>query len=267
MNTYLTIGEFAKLRDIDRKSLRYYEKIGALIPAYTDPKTKYRYYKIEQLVDLDTILMCLELGIPLKDAANYKNNDGTLNILKLYRDGKEKIDEKFMRLNIKMKRLESSINAIEENKKYQNIENFYKRHINKRYILRTPFKKSDDEILFKNQAKDLFKKAETNGLLPIYNFPIGLMIERQENNINIYITVELMPCNIDCPEVFTLPEGTYLCYQESSVDIYNLSGCCTDIFASNSDIDIITVTNITLEEYKNGIFPIEIQAFINNQNP
>lgn len=265
MNTYLTIGEFAKLRNIDRKSLRYYERIGALIPAYTDPKTKYRYYKIEQLVDLDTILMCLELGIPLKDAINYKNEDGTLNILKLYSDGKEKINEKFMRLNITMKRLESSINAIGENKKYQNKENFYQRHINKRYILRTPLKKSDDEIFFKNQAKDLFIKAETYGLFPIYNFPIGLMIERQKDNINIYITVELMPYNIDHSEVLTLPEGNYLCYQEHSANIYNPSSCCIDIFASNPSIDIVTITNITLEEYKNGIFPLEIQAFMNNQ--
>ena len=265
MDTYLTIGEFAKLRNVDRKSLRYYERIGALVPAYTDPKTKYRYNKIEQLVDLDTILMCLELGIPLKNAVNYKNEDGTLNILKLYSDGREKINEKFMRLSITMKRLESSINAIGENKKYQNKDNLYKRHINKRYILRTPLKKPNDEMVFKSQAKDLFIKAENNGLFPIYNFPIGLMIERQKDNVNIYITVELMPYNIDHPEVLTLPDGAYLCYQESSADIYDPSSFCIDIFASNPNVDIITITNITLEEYKNGIFPLEIQAFMNNQ--
>ena len=38
MDGYLTIGDFAKLRNVDRKSLRYYERIGALIPAYTDPQ-------------------------------------------------------------------------------------------------------------------------------------------------------------------------------------------------------------------------------------
>lgn len=105
----------------------------------------------------------------------------------------------------------------------------------------------------------------TYGLFPIYNFPIGLMIERQKDNINIYITVELMPYNIDHPEVLTLPEGNYLCYQEHSANIYNPSSCCIDIFASNLSIDIVTITNITLEEYKNGIFPLEIQAFMNNQ--
>ena len=94
MDTYLTIGEFAKLRNVDRKSLRYYERIGALIPAYTDPDTQYRYYKLEQLVDLDTILMCLTLDIPLKEAVKYKNRNGSLNILRLYNDGKEKATKK-----------------------------------------------------------------------------------------------------------------------------------------------------------------------------
>ena len=33
MQEYLTIGEFAKLHNVNQKSLRYYEQIGALVPA------------------------------------------------------------------------------------------------------------------------------------------------------------------------------------------------------------------------------------------
>ena len=42
MQGYLSISDFAKLRNVHPKSLRYYERIGALIPAYTDPETGYR---------------------------------------------------------------------------------------------------------------------------------------------------------------------------------------------------------------------------------
>ena len=119
MDGYLTIGDFAKLRNVDRKSLRYYERIGALIPAYTDPQTNYRYYKLEQLVDLDTILLCLELGIPLKQTANYKNQDGTLDVLRLFSDGKEKFNEKLLKLHTTWKRLESSLSAIQETKPFE----------------------------------------------------------------------------------------------------------------------------------------------------
>lgn len=117
MDNYLTIGEFAKLRNIDRKSLRYYERIGALIPAYTDPSTKYRYYTTDQLVDLDTILMCLELGIPLKQATQYRNDEGTLDTLKLFNDGKHKVNEKLLKLYSTMARLEKSIRSMEESGK------------------------------------------------------------------------------------------------------------------------------------------------------
>lgn len=262
MNIYLTIGEFAKLRNIDRKSLRYYEKIGALLPAYVDPKTKYRYYKLEQLVDLDTILMCLELGIPLKEAAKYKNKDGTLNILKLFNDGKEKIDEKFLKLNITLKRLESTILCIQENKIFQNKKNFYTRHINKRYILRKSFTQFNNEIFFRNKAKDLFIEAQSKGMIPIFNFPIGLMVERLNQNTNIYITLEVLPYEINNSEIIILPEGNYLCYQEHSLNLYNFPSYYHDIFADNPNINIITISNMTLEKYENGIFPLEVQAFI-----
>lgn len=262
MDKYLTIGDFAKLRNVDRKSLRYYERIGALIPAYIDPQTKYRYYKLEQLVDLDTILVCLELGIPLKDATKYKNEDGTLNILKLFNDGREKINEKFLKLQIILKRLESSICSIQESKTFEKNNDFYKRHINKRYILRKPFNRFDNEINFRSEAKDLFIEAQSHGLIPIFNFPIGLMVERLNGSLKMYITLELLPYEINSCEVFTLPEGTYLCYQENSGSLYNPETYCLDIFADNPDVSIITISNMTLEKYEKGIFPIEVQALI-----
>ena len=262
METFLTIGDFAKLRNVDRKSLRYYERIGALIPAYVDPQTKYRYYKLEQLVDLDTILVCLELGIPLKEATKYKNEDGTLDILKLFNDGKDKINEKFLRLHITLKRLESSICSIRENKAFENKREFYERHINKRYVLRKKFTRFDDEMFFRNEAKDLFIEAQSQGLIPIFNFPIGLMVERHNESLNIYITIELLPYEINSAEAFTLPEGIYLCYQEHSASLHNAATYCLDIFADNPNINIVTISNMTLERYEKGIFPLEVQAFI-----
>ena len=48
MQGYLSISDFAKLRNVHPKSLRYYERIGALIPAYTDPETGYMEFDIEK---------------------------------------------------------------------------------------------------------------------------------------------------------------------------------------------------------------------------
>ncbi len=78
MNNFLSIGELAKLRNVNVQSLRYYEKLGILIPAYINPKSGYRYYSLEQIMILDTIILCIDLGIPLKDLKNYVNADGEL---------------------------------------------------------------------------------------------------------------------------------------------------------------------------------------------
>ena len=45
----LSIGEFAKLRGVSVKSLRYYERVGALKPAYVNEESGYRYYSINQI--------------------------------------------------------------------------------------------------------------------------------------------------------------------------------------------------------------------------
>lgn len=75
-------SELGRLHNVDSKSLRYYEQVGALIPAYIDTYTQYRYYTVGQLVDLDTILLCLEMGIPLKEASKYRDEQGMLAVKK-----------------------------------------------------------------------------------------------------------------------------------------------------------------------------------------
>ena len=82
-NELLSIGEAAKLKQVSVKSLRYYETIGILKPTYVDPSSGYRYYSPNQMIDLDVILTCIELGIPLKSLADRKTSRGSLNLKEL----------------------------------------------------------------------------------------------------------------------------------------------------------------------------------------
>lgn len=45
----LTIGNLSKQTGVHIKSLRYYEQLGILRPAHTDPDTGYRYYTLSQI--------------------------------------------------------------------------------------------------------------------------------------------------------------------------------------------------------------------------
>lgn len=96
MEGYFTISEFAKLRNININSLRYYEKIGVLFPAHIDPSTKYRYYSAEQLLILDTLPWCIDIGIPLKDLKQYQDHNKIMGP-KLFEDGRRIAMQKAVR--------------------------------------------------------------------------------------------------------------------------------------------------------------------------
>lgn len=60
------INQLAKLSGVSTRTLRFYDEIGLLKPAYCD-SNQYRYYKEEQLLMLQQILFFRELGIALND--------------------------------------------------------------------------------------------------------------------------------------------------------------------------------------------------------
>src|SRR6056297_547553 len=62
----LTVGEMAKLNNISKQTLRYYDKIGLVSPEKVDDKTGYRYYNINQSAKLDLINQMKYLGMPLE---------------------------------------------------------------------------------------------------------------------------------------------------------------------------------------------------------
>ena len=105
MSNYLKISEFAKLRNVNINSLLYYEKIGVLRPAYVDPHSRYRYYSPEQLIILDTILLAINLGIPLKNLKNYVEGD-TFLVQKLFEDGKKLAEAKMEDIQTTLRQIE-----------------------------------------------------------------------------------------------------------------------------------------------------------------
>lgn len=62
-----SIGLFSKMNRITTKTLRHYDKIGLLKPAYTDESNGYRYYTSEQLPRLHKIITLKQMGLNLVD--------------------------------------------------------------------------------------------------------------------------------------------------------------------------------------------------------
>lgn len=67
----LSITELAKLRKVTSETLRYYDRIGLIIPDYVDPQTRFRYYSIRQYEKLGTIKELRQLGMSIEDIQAY----------------------------------------------------------------------------------------------------------------------------------------------------------------------------------------------------
>ena len=69
-----TINKLAKLSGVSARTLRFYDEIGLLKPAYSG-ENQYRYYEEEQLLMLQQILFFRELGFPLGDIQRIMHAD------------------------------------------------------------------------------------------------------------------------------------------------------------------------------------------------
>ena len=69
-----TTNKLANISGVSVRTLRYYDEIGLLKPAFYGDN-KYRYYEEEQLLILQQILFFRELGIALNDIQKILTND------------------------------------------------------------------------------------------------------------------------------------------------------------------------------------------------
>ncbi len=65
----LRIGEFSRLCRVTVKTLHHYDEIGLLKPAHIDQFTDYRYYSLDQLPRIHSIMALKELGLSLEEIA------------------------------------------------------------------------------------------------------------------------------------------------------------------------------------------------------
>lgn len=83
-----TIKQLAQLSGVSTRTLRFYDKVGLLKPAYYGDN-QYRYYQEEQLLMLQQILFFRELGFPLNDIQRIISIDdfNKIESLKIHKSG------------------------------------------------------------------------------------------------------------------------------------------------------------------------------------
>lgn len=219
----ISAGEFAKLCKTTRDTLRYYDKMGILVPKKND-ENGYNYYSPRQITSFYFISFYRALECPVKQLKEFMNEPGSDDFYKLINnqydtllDMKREIENKLELLTIAI----DMVNHIKNNpdgkvileKLPYPIINFY-----------TPVKsspaKSFDQIM-SDIARHLNRCAETD---KVKSFPMGATIKKEDfiNNEYTYSRVFSVADNtITNSETIKLPTSTLVScvIHDSSEDV------------------------------------------------
>ncbi|MCH5257721.1 MAG: MerR family transcriptional regulator [Lachnospiraceae bacterium] len=272
MDKYLSIGKVSKLKNVSIKSLRYYDRIGILKPAFVNTETNYRYYTEEQLYLLDAITLCVKLGIPLKDLNNYVEND-SINLQKLLYDGKILAEEKILEihkcleaLQDTLQQLSSSVNGmakIPESKSGLLLpDGFYQNTYEERMVLTVPLEEMDTPKYYGQYILKLFVTAQQLKINATY--PSGILHEYNNGKLSRYMFLTVAANDAasasDNNVIRQLPAGIYVCRKISTHMSESVAEEMKEVLRDDSFCIIETDTS-SAENKKNG-YPFELQYHI-----
>lgn len=101
----LTIGQFAALHGINKKTLMWYDEIGLFKPAAIHPSNGYRCYSYHQSPILETILLLRELNVSLREIQAFMHNRSAENLKCL-------LDKKIEDLDLQINHLKAVRNTL-----------------------------------------------------------------------------------------------------------------------------------------------------------
>lgn len=108
------IGDFSKMSKVTIKALRFYEKLGLLVPSYINESNGYRYYESSQLMDISKIVSLKQIGLSIEEIKKVIN--GEINIEDVLNSKKKEIQGDIKEYNYRL----SKINYLLEEKNMEN---------------------------------------------------------------------------------------------------------------------------------------------------
>lgn len=213
---YFSTGEFAKLCNIHKKTLFYYDEIGLFKPEKVMP-TGYRYYSEYQLETFNIIYTLKDIGMPLKEIKEYMDNRTPENMLALFKHESKEIEKEINRLKRKQEIMSNKIKLIKEAKNI-NCDILLEEQEEEYIILSDLIDKSKLNTLIKKNEDaydidayvNLINLAYDNDLN--YGYPGGSIKTKEDllhdNSYSYYYVRVNKNCNYK--NMIIKPKGTYL---------------------------------------------------------
>ncbi|EEM06614.1 MerR family transcriptional regulator [Bacillus pseudomycoides] len=175
MKNLFSIGEVAKIKDITIKALRYYHKMGILIPRYIDETTGYRYYSIDQFIHIDIIKSCRELRTSIVELQEIFKDCDTDQLLQFLQLKRYEAEENIKKMQEVIKTIDSLNMKVETSKDILNSDEISIQFFEPRYVIVAPCKEvgSLQELLYYSDLEKIIQDKEGKMSMErgiIYNF-------------------------------------------------------------------------------------------------
>ncbi len=253
MKNYLSIGDVSKIKGISHRMLRYYDKLGILVPAFVNEKSGYRYYSKSQMVILDLIFICTDLGIPLNQFQNFMLADNTYDVEKILEVGEGLARKKQKQINDNIFRL----NSLRQNFERDDLNDtgLIMKGFEKRYFLTEEFDVAEFSMeSYWESLSRLYKKLVECDLTPSINQ--GQCLFSTETGVKIYNCIEIKGPDISLPDVISIPSGMFSCemFEYDDLDMFK-----EKYYTSYPTGTIIVGVDVIGKKISDKILPFEIQ--------
>lgn len=246
----LTIGNLSKQTGVHIKSLRYYEQLGILRPAHTDPDTGYRYYTLSQIPVVDAIRTCTFLDIPLKEFTSFLTEDQQrIHYKKLISHGTMLAHQKIRDIQEKLHLLEKFQKQMDRMEGLRRHEGQTVHALPEKYCWTAPYAgkqhSTDYNVLITNMFDDINRNELRLGA------EAGLLSFHRSSGTERFLYVEVEATKRDArqlKEVVRLPAASFLCSIRKESDIGKAPLVFPELFAQEYD-KIIMETELFSGDY------------------
>ncbi len=213
MEKYLSIGEVVKMKGVSHRALRHYDDLGILVPAYTNPETKYRYYAKNQIIVLDIIQLCVALDIPLKHFKNYILEDGSINARQMIMDAKIKALQVQKEIMQKLYFLDSAATHFSDVDQMSQQKHAFIKRMPQRYFLTAPAPEDFGTLEnYWTKLTVLYKTAMKNGFALSVNQGLFFYLKDGLHQVKYFVEIQKPTCTeLEDSDIFIIQEAEFLC--------------------------------------------------------
>jgi len=179
----LPIGKMAMANRVSVATLRLYDQMGLLAPAYIDEQTGYRYYDIRQSARLDIIRCMRDLEMPLSDIRTLLEKEDLTLIEDLLIRNNEQIHRKMRELHAMHDAIERTIASIERFRKSPVSGTISLEYNDQRYIMYMPCTDNFYEhgiVSYEQNIHFLRSKLFEKGLPQPLSYNLGTSVKKAD---------------------------------------------------------------------------------------